>query len=403
MIVITTLDDVLNEQVFKGNAFDFDEKTRELYKNRLDYFNEFFDTSRLSASDVYNFIFNKEEELHTFFKNMIITFLHMDLNDINETFEKYNSVDGKNKFIIDFNKNELPFRQFYRNFVKGILWLSFYTPMANNQTTDDDFSKDDIQIIKYYREKNINGFYRGQSNFEWQLKPSLLRGYDFKSNDGRVIDLDVLYDIYHDVGLIDKYNNTVGNKRIKSGKDIDYEFLSFMQHAVSYSPLIDFTGKIDVAYKFALQKSSPNTYLQNSSAVFILSFEHTGMIEDLSKINIIYLNKKIKPGTIMQVIDSNGTIKRLDFTTISKIQNQLRPKFAHFESKTNDRMKYQDGKFILFYDYVAVKGNVYYMLNKQMHLTKRKIRPSKKDKILSAIDGDLNISYLMNPYQVFND
>ena len=87
--------------------------------------------------------------------------------------------------------------------------------------------------------KRKEKWYRGQSNFKWDLIPSFFRGINKKGVTQ--IDLNRIYDDYSDFGLIDKAAQTIGYSRI------DYNFLSFMQHAVSFSPLIDFTSDPVVA------------------------------------------------------------------------------------------------------------------------------------------------------------
>lgn len=390
----------IERMIFDGEIYNYYGRTQEKYKDMVGYFSEYFDTSRMNCSDVYNFLYNKEDETHRIYRSNLLEKLSSEgATYIAEYMSKFDENNGQSLMERDFNSTDA--RQFFRTMVKAMLWLSFFNRRSNNQitTVEDDF----VLIDKYKANKKGNLYFRGQSDFSWQLKPSLLRGFNCSELDGCVIDNNKLFEIYDKTNLIKKYNDNISDKIIRSGSDIDYDFLSFMQHAVSYSPLIDFTSDIEVAYKFALNKNNPNTYLQKDSSIFVLEMEKSNNNNDVSDFNIKYLEKKIKPGSIMHIIDSFGKDQSLDFTTITKIRTLLTPKFKIFDRKTNDRMKYQKGKFVLFYDYVSVRGNVYYMLNNQMILFKHKILASQKDSILSSIGPDLNNSYLMNPYQIFND
>ena len=78
------LDKIINEQIFIGQAFDFNDEKKEIYKSRVEYFNEFFDTSRMSADEIYNFICNEEQE-HIIFKTNVIGLLHFNKNDYRHT------------------------------------------------------------------------------------------------------------------------------------------------------------------------------------------------------------------------------------------------------------------------------------------------------------------------------
>lgn len=222
-----------------------------------------------------------------------------------------------------------------------------------------------------------------------------------------------MFKIYSEAGIISKYNKVFDEKVLKPN-DINYSFLSFMQHSISYSPLIDFTKDYKIACSFVISVNSINTYLQKDSCVFILDangvdyslVKNDNDINEVNKIignlNIRLFNKKIKPGTKMYV-DNMGTLVEVDFTSLKKIKDNLTPRFKIINSMTNDRMKYQKGCFILFYDYVSVNGNILYEWVEEFAYYKHRIKIADKNIILQKLDGYYNQSDLLNPYQIFND
>ncbi|MGI6782352.1 MAG: FRG domain-containing protein [Acholeplasmataceae bacterium] len=411
---INRIREELENKIFNGLGLESFSKGNEkliieLYKTKNDFFDIFFDISYMSANQVYDFIFFDQEHKHI--RESLLSILDLDKKTNYDYFHQYTLNNAKKEFIEIFNKSSIDFRRLYREFVKAMIWLEL---MPKNDDKTYLVAENELDYIDYRDKTENNSYYRGQANYNWSLSPSLLRGFYYEKNDGCVIDISRLYVIYRKTGLIDKYNKTMGSKKIGNCKDIDYDFLSFMQHSISFSPLIDFTSNIKIAYKFALQKSTPNDYLLNDSAVFTLDLGDKGDLinnreEEKRIINdfkIIFLNKKIKPGSLMWVNESSGRFILLSFRTIKDIIYYLTPKFSIFERETNDRMRYQKGKFILFYDYVSVNGNMWHTLNKGLRLIKRRIPIGSKDAIIDKIDAEnpeLKNSNLMNPYQIFKD
>lgn len=266
-----------------------------------------------------------------------------------------------------------------------------------------------LDLPSYYK-----AYYRGQSNYSWGLIPSFFRNYNFKTkNDGEIVDIKKMYLKYDEAGLINKYNETIAIKEIKDSKDLDYNFISYMQHSVSYSPLIDITSKFEIGVQFALgNKADINSYYGDDSALFAIYNSSIDISRDISTDDILQnhfkvtiLKGKIRPGTIMIVDNSIGLPESLDFTTIKQIIKHLTPKYAILDNVKNDRMKYQHGKFILFYDYVLVNQQIMFALNKDFKAAKLKISTSKKNKIYKKVNDkypQYNMDYLMNPYDYFN-
>ena len=66
-----------------------------------------------------------------------------------------------------------------------------------------------------------------------------------KEYSGKQITYKELFDIYNKRNLIGRYNDVFGYSRV------DYQFCSFMQHSVSYSPYLDFSEDVKIALSFA--------------------------------------------------------------------------------------------------------------------------------------------------------
>ena len=81
-------------------------------------------------------------------------------------------------------------------------------------------------------------FFRFESQYLWDISPSLIRNLNVKG------DLDISYEtllkLYSENGfdgsLINKYKKFFAESSNTESFNIDYKFLAWMQHSVSYSP-----------------------------------------------------------------------------------------------------------------------------------------------------------------------
>lgn len=71
----------------------------------------------------------------------------------------------------------------------------------------------------------------------------------------------------------------------------------------------------------------------------------------------------------------------------------------------NDRMKYQKGVFICFYNCIALKTRICYELNEDIDLNKNIIKTSDKVDILKGIYNSIKYDqeHLLNPYLIFTE
>lgn len=269
-----------------------------------------------------------------------------------------------------------------------------------------------------------NGFfwYRGQTNADYGLVPSFYRGLSAVSDT--CIDSD--YVIYKANGNKRNLANSY-RQVISSGPANNYEMFSFMQHACSFSPFLDFSKNQDVALSFALSNYEKlNDFNEIASSIFSLAVQGRGTTidtnkrqanHDLSHFQVYYLKNPIVLGETYSFdkFSKNGrTIQKvhpITFSTFTEIVFNLVPHFVLFDLPTNDRMRIQKGTFVLFDDFVMVNRNVLFNLNPsffvQKYMIPKNSSPSGfKIRLLEHIRNqkrECQISYLLDPYSYFSN
>ncbi|MFI3211409.1 MAG: FRG domain-containing protein [Peptostreptococcaceae bacterium] len=318
------------------------------------------------------------------------------------------------KFNFTFSDKNITLEDCTYNVCKTVLTY-YYNNKSNQKNTKDKKMVNDVLnelIIKNHQNDNL--WYRGQCDFSWQLIPSFLRDIDDVITS---INKDYLYRDYTKKKLIEKYNKVFYPEIY----EVSYEFLSFMQHAVSYSPFLDFTDSPIIATSFALSNNNKfNNYYSNEASIFELECKE---ISDLSEISPLSYHLRFKPSLFyvdtiekMQKVINNIKIKMCEtyiisdyfnkVPTIMDVLNSITPNVIMIDLPTNDRMKYQQGKFVLFDNFVCVNGNIFYELNKNFRITKIKIEKRSKDKIREEIRKNhqpYTITNLLDPYNYFNE
>lgn len=272
--------------------------------------------------------------------------------------------------------------------------------------------KNTLITIKNYDEINSffsNGVFRGQSNFEYRISPSVLR-----NNSGNIyLDDNYYYKLLCDAELEIKFNYF-----IKRGNINRYQKYAFMQHSCSFSPLVDFTKDIFIATSFALSNASNvNCFRNEDSSVFILNNynekldvivgkkEAREFIKDEFNLRIID-SKYFKLGKTYDLEKSDGSYYSLSCFTINGLLDELTPKIKVLDIPTNDRMLYQKGLFVCFYDCICLKDFVAYELDDSFVLIKVKIPKRNKRSILKNIyknKREFDPEHLMDPYLIFKE
>ncbi len=216
-------------------------------------------------------------------------------------------------------------------------------------TSYDEF--EDSVLSKYIDEKNY--FYRGVTNKNYDLVPYLYRKLEVEK---LIVDFDELEK--HFRSIKEKYDHVFeykneqqirmsGDSYIASRnsdlmKERYFNFLAYLQHSTSPTPLLDVSKSILVASSFSTCEISKNT------GIYIFNPEKSQIIrkDDIdssfyTNYRIDYRKGKIKPdSTIFK--KPLWKIKKSDLTTKFKL-------FAPFDDAfcMNDRMKYQHGCFLI--------------------------------------------------------
>lgn len=248
--------------------------------------------------------------------------------------------------------------------------------------------------------KNHNMLYRGHVNSEYELIPSFYR--NLRKNE--TFDISKILEIYEKENLIEKYNNVL-DKNVTSMLPPNeiVDFFTYMQHSISYSPLLDLTDKIEIEAIFAnyfYANTNFNDYRNNDSCIICINDNFD--FDNINKAESSFINDYC-----IQVID-----KKLDYK--SKIFDKylwelsiedLETKFLYLNRQTNDRMKYQHGYFIVMYHGVIINGKLLLENKNTNRITKYVINKSIKSKICEKIIKDnmkYDYNYLMNPYLFFD-
>lgn len=264
--------------------------------------------------------------------------------------------------------------------------------------TGKDYTMDDYPVDMLDLERNDGKhWYRGQSDYQWHLSPSMFRNLGNVFSKETVVNKQTIEDIYAKNGMLDKWR-----KVFKTSK-IDYKFLSYMQHSIAYSPLLDFTSDFPTALSFALSnRSAVNNFAYKDSSVFQIEVTDNNRLGadcvDLPYgFYINFLPDKYAIGT---------SILGKPMHTYEDIIKALTPEFVMIDTVSNDRMKYQNGRFIFFYNYLSLQGTVCTWLNKDLHVTKYRIRKEEKNRWCDKLRKDypyLMVDKMMDPYRYFSD
>lgn len=275
----------------------------------------------------------------------------------------------------------------------------------------------------FYNEKiGDNKWYRGQSNFKWRLLPSFYRDISLILNQC-IIDRDYLCNDYKKKELSSKYNDV-----FTKCKYVNYEFLSYMQHSVSYSPLLDFTDNPYIATMFSINnKSQFNIYNHIDSNLICIEFNEDKLFHEYS-FQGINSEKRVVILNGIDDIDScvrnisvehikgykvGAPMRKTNFPSAKEIIKYLTPDIIFIDAPLNDRMKYQQGKFIFFNNFVMLDEVIFYELNNDIQITNYIIEINNKTKVRNNFKEDIrntiltetpqyDMEYLLDPYRWLN-
>jgi hypothetical protein len=251
--------------------------------------------------------------------------------------------------------------------------------------------------------KNPNSYFRGQSNYSYGLLPSIYRDLKYEG----VIDYHTLDRMYKDTSFFNKYNHHI--ERISN---VNYSFLAFIQHAVAYSPFLDFSEDLNIALIFATTSEglNYNSYLQTDAGLYSFHPHNTvipneNIDEIIKEHNVQYCSKRL-----------NFASKIFGKSLLECGIDDFNVELYSFTSPTNDRMKYQKGVFLYFKKCVIVNKELFFPYSCG-YITKSKIPcklnlkkspksiPSKEEIYNNIVthSPSLDINHLLNPYQAFTE
>lgn len=237
--------------------------------------------------------------------------------------------------------------------------------------------------------ENQFDYFRGEEDSNYLLIPSLLRDCD----PGYYKPENVLK-LYEAKDLDSKYSNAF-EKDFYHSADNYIEFLSFMQHAESKTPLLDVTSDAKRAAVFACSSNTDTDfaiYNINTKAGQILNWDDGQSDDPFFCFSIQVLKDRITPET-----------KLHDRYLWRQHYCELHAHFKIWTKKTNTRMAYQKGSLLIPENFTIING-IPLIDYEFLHIKKYIYPKEMKKKLLKKITHDhpeIKSSYLMNPYEYF--
>ena len=287
-----------------------------------------------------------------------------------------------NEFLHSFlfnSKHKNFYYEYVYLYILIVLSCCFKKPTILNFS---DYTKKSYEMYK--RVNNANIFCRGVSNSNYDLIPSMYRDL-IKNKINIIVDDDYIDELYRAKRLTNMYKDLISKEPI--GK----AFYSFMQHSISYSPLLDITKSLEIALSFATyNQSSVNNYENIDAAIY--------MFEDVESTN--------RQGRKIQIIPNK--IKVTDSIFDKKIYlcdlEDFKMEYEIISEMTNDRMKYQQGQFVNIMKAVIINNRICIPNNK--NITKYIIKSKEIKDYYSYICKNhdrYRFEYLMDPYLYFKN
>lgn len=280
-----------------------------------------------------------------------------------------------------------------KSYQKRLLVATMIYSIVSRDLKMDELSIDNWNLIH----NDGKQWYRGQADCQWHLIPSMFRNLGNIFPKEKRIDMHEIEQIYTNNGMLKRW------EQVFNSSEIDYRFLSYMQHSISYSPLLDFSSSFPTAVSFSLcNRSSINNFAYKDSSVFQIEVSNDRLINpDVDNLPnnffINYIPNKYTIGT---------SILGKPITSYDDFLRALTPEYVMIDTVNNDRMRYQNGRFIFFYNYLSLQGMVCTWLNKDLHVTKYRIRKEEKNKYCDQLREEypyLMVDKMMNPYNYFSD
>jgi len=205
--------------------------------------------------------------------------------------------------------------------------------------TTDQFRK---HLLIPFLDPGIKRFYRGERivSLSRPLLATMFRNHDALINEGRIyqdIDADFILKYYQSNGhYYDLFTSTFG----QAGKYCMYDLCAFSQHYLNWSPLIDFTKSLYVALSFGLKGKHS---FENDGLIYVAEITNPDNYTQNRVIAECWLNDYN-----VRVYSSRAKKRELHDIVYKA------PKGKIIDIATNDRMKFQQGVFLLLNDFNLV-------------------------------------------------
>ncbi len=294
---------------------------------------------------------------------------------------------------------------YFIDFLHSLLCLMIVHYLKDDKDIPS-FDYSTLQQLNRSLEKDFLRFYRGQSHFSYGLIPSILR--NLPVSHPPIINSDYITSLYDSSGFKKEYEKTISKI---NNYPFDYKFLAYMQHSVSFSPLLDATKSSVIASVFATNfptNGNINDYNFSDASIFAFKIPKNGFI--LSE-------NLLKDEFRVEILDKLTPYSKVMGYPLYEVPlGLLVPKFLLFLNETNDRMVYQKGVFFYLYHGLIVNNqilinyqqsnNIIINENQSATVFKYKIWQQDKESLLkSCIRNypEYRMEYLMNPYLYFSD
>lgn len=313
--------------------------------------------------------------------------------------ERLTKTHGNLQYLIDIIM-QLEFSEAEKDIqilVNLVMLHSFYRIKFLSKP-DEVYIEEFSEIQKLFAGTDHYKWFRGHSDIDWELVPSIFR--EIKENQ---INFSYNY-LCNDLTRKDitRKLNTIFEYEI-----FDYRKLAYTQHSLGYGPLLDFTKSSKIAFSFALSN------IENVSKFFHKKF----CVYELDTFGIACfkskkaINKALKNLNIA-AFKGNPHIESIIKTQIwiDLLTQKKESEIFLIDYQTNDRMRYQKGAFLLFNNVIIVGGRMILSLNKHQSINQRlkryvfseENRLAFYNKFLTRYP-EYKIRFLMDPYSYFKE
>jgi hypothetical protein len=277
---------------------------------------------------------------------------------------------------------------YYASYVYSALLL---LSLSLSLQLQSDASEDLGDKIERIEDMSLPGLlFRGQSDSSWGMLPSMFRKVECVGD----IDYQWIVKKFQDYSLISQYQSFF--------KDLDFnenaeEIFSFFQHTISYSPFLDFSTSIKVAGSFAASRIDKASRGKDGSILVLADpYPH----EEIPFSNVI---QKTKISLLGPKISIFSSIRGTPFYLSNR--ESLKPKFYFDRTPTNDKMWFQSGRLLYFYDCFILNGRILFPSNVRVDFENILIPSSKKQQLYERISKEPKYKqkFLNDPYRFFKD